>query len=137
MGILHLIFLNLSIFLKISVNSLTSFFTSYNPAISSNDVFLAFVILKFNQSTNYIVTLLLPIALAIAVACKECILAINFLIEKGLFNALLLIEKFYLLKGTQPAPDWYFLEAGNMAGNYSEEYLIYINRNGLKKIRKW
>ena len=41
------IFLNLSIFLKISVNSLTSFFTSYNPAISSNDVFFAFVILKF------------------------------------------------------------------------------------------
>ena len=64
----------------------------------------------------------MPIALAIAVACRQCILAINFLIEKGLFNALLLNEKFYLLKGTQPAPDWYFLEAANMAGNYSEEY---------------
>ena len=83
---------------------------------------IAFVVLKFNQSSNYIVTLLLPIALAIAVACRECILAVNFLVEKGFFNALLLNEQFYLLKGTQLAPDWYFLEAANMAGNYSEEH---------------
>ena len=83
---------------------------------------IAFVVLKFKQSSNYIVAFLFPVALAIAVACKECILAVNFLIEKGLLNALLLNEKFYLLKGTQLAPDWYFLEAANMAGNYSEEH---------------
>ena len=63
---------------------------------------------------------------------------INFLIEKGLFNALLLNEKFYLLKGTQPAPDWYFLEAANMAGNYSEEYfpLYELAKKASKKYQK-
>ena len=99
---------------------------------------IAFVVSRFNQSSNLFVTLLLPIALAIAVACRQCILAINFLIEKGLFNALLLNEKFYLLKGTQPAPDWYFLEAANMAGNYSEEYfpLYELAKKASKKYQK-
>ena len=102
----------------------TTKFLSYFLYLIAWSLIIAFVVSRFNQSSNLFVTLLLPIALAIAVACRQCILAINFLIEKGLFNALLLNEKFYLLKGTQPAPDWYFLEAANMAGNYSEEYFL-------------
>ena len=100
--------INLLNLLTFKTTKFLSYFKKFLYLIAWS-LIIAFVVSRFNQSSNLFVTLLLPIALAIAVACK-CILAINFLIEKGLFNALLLNEKFYLLKGSATGTRLVFFE---------------------------